>query len=208
MRKVLRTWFLIFIVWSLYRAFFFFPEWVDELLLKPIVFLGPVFYHLKKEKKSWMEVGIRKGNLYGDIYLGLFLGFVFALEGLAANYLKYGRFSFATILALKGRGILFYLILSLATSFSEEVLGRGFFFTNLYKKSKETMLSAVGSSLLFLSLHLPIAFINLSSWTLIVYLLSVFILGVINSFLFKIRKTVTLPILVHCFWNMTVALYL
>lgn len=208
MKKVLRIWFLIFIVWAFYRAFFFFPEWVDELIFKPIIFLGPIAYILKKEKKSWTSLGLKKGNLFGDIYLGIFLAFLFGFEGLVANFLKYGRFSFAPLLPLKGTGVLFYLFLSLATSFSEEILGRGYFFGQIFKESKDIFLSAIGSSLLFLGLHLPIAFINLSSWTLVVYLFSVFVLGVVNSLLFKIRKTITLPVLVHSFWNMTVALYL
>lgn len=208
MKKVVLVWLFVLVVWYLYRTFFFFPEWVDEVLVKPLVFLGPIVYLLKKEKKDLSSLGIKKGNLFADLYLGIFLGFLFALEGLLANWLKYGRFSFAPILNLKGMGILVYIFLSLATSFSEEILGRGFLFKRIFEKSKNLSQAAVYSSLLFLCLHLPIAFKNLSSPALIIYLLSVFILGVANSLIFNLRKTLTLPILIHTFWNMTVALYL
>ena len=208
MKRVLGVWLIIFILWSIYRFLFFFPEWVDELLVKPLVFLGPVFFLLKKEKKSLSSLGIKNDNFFADLKIGVFLGGVFALEGLLANFLKYGRFSFAPILPLKGGGILFYLFLSLATSFSEEVLGRGFLFARLFKIWASLFKAATFSSILFLFLHLPIAFKNLSSWTLFIYLLSVFILGIANSLIFNLRKTLVLPILVHAFWNMTVALYL
>jgi len=133
---------------------------------------------------------------------------LFAIEGLAANWLKYGKFSFAPILDLESWGILGVLGLSLATAFSEEILGRGFLFTRIFKDSKDTLKAAVYSSILFVCLHLPIAFKNLSSLTLVIYLFSVFILGIANSIIFSARKTLTLPILIHVFWNMTVALYL
>jgi len=208
MKKTLSVWLVIFIVWSIYRIFFFFPEWVDELIVKPLIFLGPIVYILKKEKKDCASIGIKKGNLFADIYLGIFLGVLFASEGLVANYIKYGKFSFAPILPLQGFGILIYIFLSLATAFSEEILGRGFLFARLAKEFKNNLQAAIYSSLLFVCLHLPIAFKNLSSTTLTIYLLSVFILGVTNSLLFSVRKTLTLPILIHVFWNMTVALYL
>lgn len=208
MKKAFRVWLFIFISWSIYRLFFIFPEWIDELVIKPVVFLGPILYLLNKEKKGINDIGLKKGHLFNDIYLGLFLGVLFALEGLVANYLKYGRFSFAPLLPLKGTGVLIYIFLSLGTAFSEEILGRGFLFKRMFEESKNVFKAAGYSSFLFLCLHLPVAFMNLSSWTLIVYLISVFILGMINSFLFKIRKTLTVPILVHAFWNMTVALYL
>ena len=205
---MVNVWLVIFIVWALYRYSFFFLEWVDELIFKPVVFLGPIALVLKKEKKNWSSVGLKKDNFFGDLYLGIFLGLLFALEGLAANYLKYGRFSFAPILDLGGLGILGYLGLSLATSFSEEVLGRGFLFMRMHRELKSLWQAAVYSSLLFVGLHLPIALRNLSSWTMMIYLLSVFILGVVNSLIFSMKKTLTLPILIHTFWNMTVALYL
>lgn len=208
MKKVIFTWLVIFIIWSIYRFSFFFPEWVDELLVKPIVFLGPVFFYLREEKKKPASIGLAKGKIFADLYIGFFLAFLFALEGLLANFVKYGRLSFAPLLPLKGAGILFYLFLSLATAFTEEVLGRGFLFSRILANTRDTLQAAVYSSLLFVALHLPIALRNLSSWTLIVYLGSVFILSMANSLIFRVRKTLTLPILIHAFWNMTVALYL
>ena len=208
MKKVIHTWAVIFIVWSLYRFSFFFPEWLDELIVKPLVFLGPVVYLLKKEKKGLDSIGIKEENFFKDLYWGVFLGILFAIEGLLANYLKYGQFSFAPLLPLQGAGILVYIFLSLATAFSEEILGRGFLFTRILKDSKDTFKAAVYSSLLFACLHLAIAFKNLSSLTLVIYLVSVFILSMANSIIFSVRKSLTLPILIHVFWSMTVALYL
>lgn len=208
MKKVFYIWLLIFVFWTAYRFLFVLPEWIDELIFKPIIFLGPVFYLVKKEKKKWASVGIKTGNLFVDIYLGIFLGLLFALEGLVTNYVKYGQFSFAPLVRLQGAGLLIYVFLSLMTAISEEILGRGFFFTRIFNENNNFLKAVFYSSLLFMGLHLPIALKNLSSWTLIIYLFSVFVLGAVNSLIFDLRKSLTLPILIHAFWNMTVALYL
>jgi len=66
------------------------------------------------------------------------------------------------------------------------------------------------SSLLFLLLHLPIVFfvLKFSGLTLVIYLFSVFVLSLVNCFLFRLRGSLLAPLLVHAFWNMTIALYL
>lgn len=210
MKKVFKIWFFVFIFWFLYRFFFRFPEAVDELVFKPLIFLGPLFWSLKKEKKSFASVGISKGNFFRDLYLGIGIGILFGAEALIVNYLKHGRFSFAPLLPLQGWGLLFYLFLSFATSFSEEVFARGFLFGRIYQASKKLFFSASLASILFLILHLPILLttLSLAGPDLGVFLSSLFILGFANGIIFSITKTITAPIFVHAFWNMTVALYL
>ena len=109
MRKhqVFIVWFIILLVWSFYRANFFLPEWADELLVKPVIFVLPVIYIvLKRERQSLSTLGLpAKGfDFMKDIYIGVFIGVLFAFEGLAANFVKYGHFSFGPVLALKASG--------------------------------------------------------------------------------------------------------
>lgn len=210
-KQIYLVWFFIFIVWSIYRVTFRFPEWVDELLVKPLVFVGPVIWFVKfREKRGFDSLGLGKKNLFHDLYLGVGIGLLFALEGFLANYIKYGTFSFAPIAALSGIGLIPFLILSFTTSVSEEILGRGFVYNRLYTEGKSQFKAAFVSSFLFLLLHFAILFTNLSLTgpSLVVYVVSVFLLGLTNSYLFTLRGSLVVPILVHLFWNATVALYL
>lgn len=212
--QVFIVWFVIFLIWTFYRAVFFFPEGVDEFFVKPIVFALPVLYIvLAKEKKKLKDLGLspKPNAFFNDLYIGVVIGVLFALEGLLMNYFKYGKFSFAPILSVKvtgGLGIFF--LINLATSLWEEILGRGYMYQRLYKISKNQFWAAFTSSFLFLLLHIPILFtrLHLTGTSLLVYPLSILLLGITNSYIFSLRGSLTLPILIHTFWNMTVALYL
>lgn len=213
-RQVFIVWFVIFLVWAFYRAYFFFPETVDELLIKPIVFVLPVLYVvIVKEKKRIASLGLRfkRFDSLLDLYIGITLGVLFAVEGLIANWFKYGQFSFAPIWAVRTTGGLgYFFTLSLITSVWEEILGRGYLYQRLFASSKNQFWSAFVASFLFLLLHIPIMFtrLNLMGLSLLVYPLSILLLGVTNSYILALRGSLTLPILIHTFWNMTVALYL
>lgn len=213
-RQVYGVWFFIFLAWAFYRSKFFYPEWVDEFIVKPLIFVVPVIYIvIIREKNKLRELGLsfQLKQFLADLYIGVVIGILFAFEGLLANYLKYGKFSFGPIDALKiSGGVTFFLLINLVTSIWEEILARGYLFKRLYKISKNQFWAATHSSFFFLLLHIPIMFtrLHLTGTSLIVYPISILILGITNCYVFSYRKTLTLPILIHCFWNMTVALYL
>lgn len=213
-RRVLFVWFVIFITWAFYRANVILPEWVDEFIVKPIVFVYPVLIiSLVYEKKKLSELGWFSSfkDFFLDLYIGVVIGIIFAFQGLAANYLKYGRFSFEPILPTDPSwGIIWLLLISLVTSFWEEILARGYLYQRLYKITKRQFQSAFFSTFLFFLLHIPILFtrLNLTGTSLIVYSFTVMLLGITNCYIFSLRKSLMLPILIHTFWNMTVALYL
>ncbi|OGG07051.1 hypothetical protein A3D05_01995 [Candidatus Gottesmanbacteria bacterium RIFCSPHIGHO2_02_FULL_40_24] len=207
-------WFFIFLVWAFYRANFQLPESVDEFIVKPLVFVMPIVYLVwVKENKSLKEIGlgIKLKGLVIDLYIGVVLGILLAVEGLLANYLKYGKFSFLPIEALFiAGGIGSFLLINIAASVSEEIFGRGYLYNRLFKTSKEQAACAVVSSFLFMLIHIPIMFtrLHLTGNALIFYPLSIFTMGVVNSYVFTMRKNLVLPVLIHTFWNMTVSLYL
>lgn len=210
-RYIYILWFLIFIVWTIYRMKGTFPEWVDEIGIKPGVFVLPVFaWVLLKERRTLSSIGLTLKNFFHEIYLGLGIGALFGAEGVVVNFIKYGTFSFVPTLAIASFGIFPFLIYSLSTAFAEEVLGRGFIYGRLYEANKNQLKSALIASFLFLLLHIPILFtqLNLAGPSLLVYVLSVFLLGITNCYLYGVRKSLVVPILIHIFWNATVALYL
>ena len=208
---VFRLWAWILLIWSLYRYFFNLPESFDEFVVKPLVFVAPViWYVLKVEKKPLSSLGLTTKNFFVSLYVGLGIGFLFALQGIAANYIKNGALHIQPISAFQQYGF-FLLLISLVTAFSEELLGRGFLFSRFYEKSHENLVyAAVYSSAMFAMLHLPILLTSLKfqGITLIMFFATSFAISLANAILFKYSKSLVAPILVHLFWNMTVALFL
>lgn len=208
---VYRLWAWILLAWSLYRYFFKFPEWVDELIFKPFVFVAPVvWYVVRREKRRLESLGLTTNNLFTNIYVGLGFGFVFALEGLAANAIKYGKLTIAPIVPFEQYGLFLLLFLSLATACSEELLSRGFLFSRIYERTKNMPVASIVSTLLFVLLHVPILVtsLKLQGTALVLFFVTDIVLGVANSLLYFNTRSLVAPVLVHLFWNMTVALYL
>ncbi len=84
----------LLIVWGFYRFLFKFPEEIEELVIKPILWLGPVVYFLKKEKKGLASIGLTTKNLFPAMYYALALGVIFAIEGVIVNVIKHDAISF------------------------------------------------------------------------------------------------------------------
>lgn len=208
--SVIRLWAWILLIWSLYRYFLKLPEWADEFIFKPIIFVAPVIWYVRRvEKEKLLTLGLTWRNFFTSVYIGLGFGLVFALEGLATHIIKYGKLDVNPIAAFQQYGF-FLIILSLATAFSEELLSRGFVFNRLYEKTKNLAYSSVVSSVMFMLLHVPILVTTtkLTGLTLILFFVTDFVLAMANSLLYYNTGSLVAPILVHIFWNMTVALYL
>jgi membrane protease YdiL (CAAX protease family) len=198
----------VFLVWSFYRATFFLPEWLEELVIKPFVFLGPVFWLLKKEKKPLSSLGMTSKCLFKNIYLGLGLGMVFSLIGLLTNYLKYGSLSFINF-GLTGSSLLWLMFLSLATAFSEEVFFRGYIFTRLLQAWKDELSAGLVSAFLFSLIHLPIAFFvwEYGPGMMLSQGLLSFLVGFGNAFLMARTQSIIAPTLNHSLWSLAVFLF-
>ncbi len=210
LESIYQLWAWILLFWSLYRYFFRFPEWVDEFIVKPLVFVAPVLWYVwKKEKRTLESVGITGKNFFNSLYIGIGFGMVFALEGVFAHFIKYGKFSLTPINAFGNYGF-FLIIISLATAITEELLSRGFLFNRIYEKTKNLPYAATMGSVLFVLLHIPIlvTVTKLQGVTLVLFFATDFILAFANSMLYVTTGSLVAPILVHLFWNMTVALYL
>lgn len=212
--QVYLVWFIIFLVWAFYRAKFFLPEYLDEFIVKPLIFALPIIWVvIKREKKKLTTLGLPTNpkKFLEDLYIGVIIGILFALEGVLANYLKYGKLSFEPIWALQASGgVMTFLLINLSTSLWEEILGRGYLYQRFLRIYKDQYHAAISSSFLFLLLHVPIMFtrLHLTGTSLIVYPVSILLLGITNSYVLSWRGSIVLPILIHAFWNMTVALYL
>jgi len=209
-QKTLNLWAMILIVWAIYRANFHLPEWFDELIAKPLVFVLPVWWFIvKKENRSFAAaVYLKSKKIWQDILLGLGIGIIFAASAILANYFKFNKLIFS----LKDASwdtVLRVIFLALATGFSEEILSRGFVLKRLYDESHNILSASFFASILFFFLHVPILFTNPKMFgsTLLIFMTTDLLLSLINSFVFLERKSLFLPILIHAFYNIVMTLF-
>jgi len=208
--SVYQLWGWILLVWGLYRYFLRLPEWADEFIFKPLVFVVPVIWYVRNiERRDLESIGITFKNFFNSVYIGLGFGMVFAIEGLVAHAIKYGKLDVNPIAAFQQYGF-FLILVSFATAFCEEVLNRGFLFNRIYEKTQNVLKAATIGAIMFVFLHIPILVTanRLQGSTLIMFFVTDVILAYANSMLFLNTGSIVAPILVHIFWNMTVALYL
>ncbi|MEK7112782.1 MAG: hypothetical protein AAB875_05655, partial [Patescibacteria group bacterium] len=119
----------LLIVWGFYRFLFKFPEEVEELVIKPVFWLIPVFYLIRKERASLESIGITLKNLFPAIYFALGLGAFFVIEAIIINFVKYGGLNFNANIGEKALLISFGL--SFATAISEEISFSGYLFSRV-----------------------------------------------------------------------------
>lgn len=196
------------IIWSFYRFLFQFPSQIEELVIKPILWLIPIFYLVfQKERLGLSSLGFTFRNLFPAIYFSIALGAIFALEGLLTNYLKYGSFNFAANIG--SLPLMASLGLSFATSFSEETAFRGYIFNRLWSVMKSELPANLVTTILWTGVHVPIAFfvwkLSLSAGLIYLGLTAIFGLG--SAFIFARTKNVWGSIFLHVLWEWPIVLF-
>lgn len=197
----------LLLAWSLYRLLFRLPDEIEELIIKPIVWLIPLFWLTAKEKLSLNSLGITFKNLFPALYLSLGLGAIFVLEAVLANFFKYGQLNFGANIG--NLPILSSLGISFATAFSEETAFRGYIFGRIWYVLKDEWAANVASSLIWTIVHVPIAFFvwkfDLISATLYLILTAVFGMG--SAFIFGKTKNVFGSVFLHVLWEWPIILF-
>lgn len=199
------TYLLIF--WAFYRFLFQLPDNIEELVIKPIIWLVPIAYIVWKEGFGISSLGFTFKNLFSSIYLSVGLGTVFVLEALLANFLKYHGFNFGANVG--STPILASLGLSFATAFSEETAFRGYIFNRLGYALKSEFTANIIQTILWTAIHIPIAFFvqNLSLPAGMVYLFLTAIFGFGSAFIFARTGNVVGSILLHVLWEWPIILF-
>lgn len=199
------TYLLLF--WAFYRFLFELPEEVEELFVKPIVWLLPLVIILKKEKVGLSSIGFTFRNLFPAIYFSIGLGAIFVIEGLVTNFLKYGMLNFGANLG--SLPFLTSLGLSFATSFSEETAFRGYIFGRLWWALKNEWTANLITTALWVTIHVPIAFFvrDLGLISGLLYLALTAIFGFGSAFIFARTRNIWGPILLHVLWEWPIILF-
>jgi len=197
----------LFLIWALYRLLFRLPDQVEELVIKPIVWLVPIYWLSVKEKFPLSSIGLTLKNLFPAIYLSLGLGAVFVVEAVLTNYFKYGHLNFAANIG--NMPIVSSLGISFATAFSEESAFRGYIFGRLWFVLKDEWAANIASSIVWTIVHVPITFfvwkLDLASG--ILYLILTFAFGVGSAFIFGRTKNIFGSIFLHVLWEWPIILF-
>lgn len=208
-QRTLNVWAIILILWSLYRTTFKteLPVWFDEIFAKPVIFLLPIHYFITRyEKKNLLErldIFLDRKN---DLVIGFAIGLVFFLCIGLISYLRENQ-GFAVEPTL---GMLLYIVIvSMFTGFTEEILARGFVLKRLFEESKNALSAVFIGSILFFITHIPIIFSNPKYYgtSLVVILISDLLFSFFVSFIYLARKNVLVPILIHVFYILTLYLF-
>lgn len=197
----------LLIVWAFYRFLFQLPDTVEELVVKPIVWLLPLYWFIKKEGFGFSSLGFTLKKLFPAIYLSIGLGAVFVMEGVFSNFLKYGKLNFGANLG--SMPFLATLGLSLATAFSEELAFRGYIFGRLNYVLKNEWSANIISTLIWTAIHVPIAFfvwkMNMVAGLIYLFLTAIFGFGA--SFIYGKTGNIFGPVLLHVLWEWPIMLF-
>lgn len=198
---------VVVVIWSIYRLFFHTSVWLEETVIKGLIFglpllLLPVPASVKK------QFGISTTNFFSSVYIGIGLGIVLGLIGQIGNLLRHQQFVFQDY-GLTSGALGAFLILALITAFWEQLLFTGYFLPKLqpHLKSELVLLMVVG--IMFTLIHVP-AFIVVQHQTVSQILISSLLLvslGV-GCAILKIRQNNLIgPIMAHALWGVTIFLF-
>jgi membrane protease YdiL (CAAX protease family) len=200
----------VFVLWAVYRYFpEILPSWVEELILKPLVWLVPTFWLVKEiEREKLASLGFTRKNLTRALYWGIGLGVVFALEGFLTNILKYRGLNLIS-LDYTSLDFLRLLVISFVTALSEETVFRGYVFTRLWRIWKNEWLANIASAFLFTLIYLPVGIFVLGyrPMVMLIYLFFVFVYGFASAFAFARTENILASILLHVFWSWPIILF-
>lgn len=207
LRPISRLYIFIFVFWGLYRLIFRLPEDIEEIILKPLIWLLPTFYIVFRiEKRSFSSLGYSVKNFRSDVTKGFLFGILFILVGISFNFLRYGHFSIQNLPAKEV--FLPALILSFITAISEETVFRGYIFNRLSEFIKNNGMANLVSSIGFSLIHLPIVIFvyHYGLPQIFIYLILILLSSLGSGLLFSWTKTIWASILIHVFWSWPVVL--
>lgn len=197
----------LLIVWGFYRFLFRLPDEVEELFVKPILWLIPVFYLLKQEKQKISSLGITLKNFFPAVYFSLGLGAFFVIESLIVNFAKYGNLNFAANIG--SAPFMTSLGLSFATAVSEEVTFRGYLFNRIWYATKSEWGANITTSIFWAAIHFPITFFvwHLDIGASVLYLFLTALFGIGSAFVFARTKNVFSSVFLHVLWEWPIILF-
>lgn len=207
-RNVFLLYTFLLIVWGFYRVLFKLPEVIEEVILKPLIWLLPLFYFLAREKQGLSSLGWTTNNLFKGVYLGLGAGIVFGLVAILSNYAKYGSLVFSPEI-LAGQGLVGALGLSFITAISEETVFRGYIFGRLSDFLKDSFTANMISTLGWGIIHLPVLIFvyDLGFADIFVRFTLSCLFGFGSALVFTKTRNITSSVILNVMWTWPIILF-
>lgn len=212
LQNVIKLYVILLLVWGFYRVLFKLPDYIEELVFKPLLWLGALYWFLQKEKSGpvsgFASVGWTAKNIFSSIYLGIGLGVVFAVMGIISNIFKYEALDLSDF-GFTANSLLGGLSLSFITAVSEETVFRGYFFSRAVKALKSEWSANILVSFGWVLIHLPVLFFvyDLSLSELPARALLSFIFSLGAGFVYGRTGNILAPVLLNVFWSWPIILF-
>ena len=204
--RVLGLYAVVLLVWGLYRLLFRMPVWVEESVLKALVFGLPVFWlAFKRDKLSSRDLGITSENMLMTVLFGLGLGVLMALFGQMGNLFRYGGLAMQQI-SFTSAQLGGYIILSLVTAFWEQLLFSGYMLRQLVRVCSDEWIPILTVALLFALLHVPaLVFVHAVGLTHLLLSVALLVLLSLGTSVLMLRtKNLIAPMMAHALWGIVV----
>jgi membrane protease YdiL (CAAX protease family) len=186
---------------------FKYSDVIEELFIKPVIWLLPFLYILPKSKIKISDLGLTSRNLFPSLYLSIAIGVGFTFLGLIANIAKYGGINFNANLGTDAFGI--SLVVSFATSITEELVFRGYLLGVFLKRFTAPIIPTIVSTVLWTLVHLPISYYvwKMGPLQIVIFLFLTFIYGLGASMLYIRTKNIASSIFLHFLWEWPIILF-
>jgi membrane protease YdiL (CAAX protease family) len=198
--QMLKVYVIVFLIWTVYRIFFHLPEFVDECIAKPILWLTPLFVL----KKNITGKGIKslKINISKNIILGLNIGILFFGLFTFFSSIRIGLPNFNPSHLTLG-GMLLQAVIAVSTGIVEELVFRSYFLEEALIIFHDRIGANLFVTILFALIHLPIiVFVYKYSLALTVSYLSLLtISGFVYGLVYLHKKSVLSSTVTHALWN-------
>lgn len=206
LKHIISYYAFILVAWGFFRALIRLPEPIEELILKPLIWILPLVFILKKEgagleSLGWTTKGLLKSIFYivvagGLIYEGVVISLGLIFEDNLDNINLLSNFAKHKDVLLSG------LALSVVTAVIEETVFRGFIFNRLHKILSNELVASVISSAAWVAIHMPIFIFvyKLSPDNLIFRGLLSTVFAVASAYLFARTKNIVPSVFLHIFW--------
>lgn len=203
-RRTLSLYLVVFVIWSFFRFAFRLPILVEELLIKPLLWLGPTVYLIKKIEKRPVLRSLGYGGKNFEVslfFIGGFLVFFF-VENLILGYLRFQNsllFQFFSLPISSLERVLVFIFAALV----EETLFRGYLFNRLWEALGKAWKANLIVSLGFVLIHLPISVFvyQLAPLQIFVSFLLILIMSLGSGLVYSLAYNPLPSVVWHFLWN-------
>lgn len=191
----------LFTTWGVFRYTIKMDDYVEEMIVKPFVWLFPVLLIFLSNKGRLRLFDGKPGNA---LLWGFGTGVIYFFANIVAS-IGLGKFH-GFVLPL---GIVDFVGISFVTSIVEEVVFSGFILASIFAWTKNEYLSIFGSSFLFALIHIPIGIFiyRYSLPNMVMFLFLVLVVNITSNYLFLKTKNIAAPILSHWMWGIAAAIF-